>query len=72
MAIFRRLRVGSENRGTANQVVFFTFFTHAATPPFAAHSSDTEPIFRSEILNRASVSRLPFPPLSRFRLSLGF
>jgi hypothetical protein len=37
----------------------FAFFTHATTPPFAAHWSDTEPIFSSEIKNRASVSLLP-------------
>jgi hypothetical protein len=38
----------------------FAFFTPAGTPPFAAHWSDTEPGFRSEIKNRASVSPLPF------------
>jgi len=32
----------------------FAFFTHTATPLFAAHWSDTEPRFRSEIKNRAS------------------
>jgi hypothetical protein len=44
----------------------FAFFTPAITPPFAAHSSDTEPRFSSEIKNRASVAPFPFPPLSRF------
>jgi hypothetical protein len=38
----------------------FAFFTPAITPPFAAHWSDTEPTFGSEIKNRASVSPLPF------------
>jgi hypothetical protein len=38
----------------------FAFFTPAITPPFAAHWSDTEPIFGSEIKNRASVSLCPF------------
>jgi hypothetical protein len=44
----------------------FAFFTPAATPPFAAHWSDIEPTFGSEIKNRAGVSLFPFPPLSRF------
>jgi hypothetical protein len=38
----------------------FAFFTPAITPPFAAHWSDTEPGFGSEIKNRASVTPLPF------------
>jgi hypothetical protein len=46
------------------------FFTHAITPPLAARRSDTEPKYGGEIKNRASVSPLPFPPLSRFSLSL--
>jgi len=44
----------------------FAFFTPAITPPLAAHSSDTEPGFRSEIKNRASVATSPTSPLSRF------
>jgi hypothetical protein len=36
----------------------FAYFTPAITPPLAAHWSDTEPKFRSEIKNRASVSLL--------------
>jgi hypothetical protein len=47
----------------------FAFFTHAITLPFAARWSDTEPKSGGEIENRASVSPLPFPPLSRFSLS---
>jgi hypothetical protein len=39
-----------------SQVVFFAFFAHAITPPFAAQLSDTEPSFRREIKNRTSVS----------------
>jgi len=38
----------------------FAFFTPAITPSFAAHWSATEPGFRSEIKNRASVSLLNF------------
>jgi hypothetical protein len=49
------------------QVVSFAFFTPAITPPFAAHWSDTEPKFRSEIENRASVSPLPFRHCHAFR-----
>src|ERR1039457_4119908 len=37
-------------------VVCLRLFTHAITPPFAAHGSDTGPGFGSEIKNRASVS----------------
>jgi hypothetical protein len=41
-------------------------FLRMPSPPLAAHWADNEPIFRSEIKNRASVSTFPFPPLSRF------
>jgi hypothetical protein len=48
------------------ELFVFAFFTPAVTPPFAAHWSDTEPRFGSEIKNRASVAPSPAPPLSRF------
>jgi hypothetical protein len=44
----------------------FAIFIPAITPPFATRWCDTEPKFRSEIKNRASVATFPFPPLSRF------
>jgi hypothetical protein len=47
--------VKQEGRALDVCVIFFAFFTHAITPPFAAHWSDTQPIVRSEIANRASV-----------------
>ena len=46
------------------------FLRTPSLPPFAAHSSNTEPTVGSEIQNRASVSLFPFQPLSRFRLPL--
>ena len=58
--------VKQEAMGLDVCVIFFAFFTHAITPPFAAHWSDTGPRFGSEIKNRASVSTFPFPPQSRF------
>ena len=41
----RRFAIVSGNYPSACliQVVFFAFFTHAITPPFAARLSDTEP-----------------------------
>jgi len=47
----------NSKRGNGCLVAFIRLFlTSSITPPSAAHWSDTEPIFRSEIENRASVA----------------
>ena len=50
----------------AARVVCLRQFYARQHPTVAAHWSDTEPSIGSEIQNRASVTLLPFPSLSRF------
>ena len=49
-----------ELNGMLVRLFVFAFFYARHHAPFAAHWSDTEPGFRSEIKNRASVSLLNF------------
>ena len=71
MTIFRRLRrIKPRPYGVGLSGCLSSPFSPPSSPSFAAHGSDTEPIVGSGIQNRASVSRSPSPPLSRFRLPL--